>query len=65
MELLAEREVATLLRVDRATLRRWRERQTGPLFFRLGPKLIRYQQGDVLAWIESRRSQLAPAQTEV
>lgn len=57
MKLLRQGEVARLLGVDRATLRRWRGRDGGPAFIRLGVKLIRYRETDLEAWL--RRSTLA------
>jgi hypothetical protein len=52
-ELLAEREVASLLKVNRATLRRWRGRNAGPRYLRLGPKLIRYRRDDLALFLDS------------
>jgi predicted DNA-binding transcriptional regulator AlpA len=55
MRLIPEFEVAKLLGVDRATLRRWRASQQGPSYIRLGPRLIRYQGEDVEKFIQSHR----------
>lgn len=54
MKLLAERDLSELLGVNRATLRRWREDGTGPLFVRLGSKLIRYREDDLTAFLDRR-----------
>lgn len=51
MTLLADTEVAAILKVDRATLRRWRESNTGPCYVRIGPKLIRYRQEELNRWV--------------
>jgi predicted DNA-binding transcriptional regulator AlpA len=55
MRLLVETEVRNLLGVNRATLRRWRQRNTGPPFLKLGPKLIRYREDDLAAFLDSRK----------
>jgi hypothetical protein len=39
---LTTEEKARKLRVDRATLYRWRRAGIGPAWVRLGPKLVRY-----------------------
>jgi predicted DNA-binding transcriptional regulator AlpA len=68
MKFLADTEVAALLKVDRATLRRWRERNTGPSYLRIGPKLIRYEQEALNRWVgacQVRTIILALGETEV
>ncbi len=50
-ELLTSGEVATILRVDRSTLSRWRTSGTGPRVTWLSPSMPRYQRGDVAAWL--------------
>jgi predicted DNA-binding transcriptional regulator AlpA len=52
--LLDEREVAEMLGVDVAIVRRWRLSRQGPRFIQLGRSVRRYRVTDVLAWIESR-----------
>jgi predicted DNA-binding transcriptional regulator AlpA len=59
-KLFAEHEVASLLRVDRATLRRWREKGTGPKFLRIGPKLIRYRQDALTSFLDGQQAGSAP-----
>jgi excisionase family DNA binding protein len=51
--LLTEHEVAELLHVSLATVRRWRQRGTGPDFVKLGSS-VRYKEATVLSWLHSR-----------
>lgn len=53
---LTPREAAKYLRVSEAALRLWRSRGEGPLYFRAGPKLVRYRRIDLDLWIEERLS---------
>ena len=53
--LLTEDEVARRLGVSRRTLLRWRFAGDGPSYLRLGPKVIRYAEADVAAYIDARR----------
>ncbi len=50
MELLTDREVATVLRVSRALLRKWRVTRRGPKFVKLGT-LVRYREADLEAFV--------------
>jgi hypothetical protein len=47
-------EVAAILRVPINTLRWWRQRDTGPKFFKIGRHLITTI-GDLRAWIEDQK----------
>jgi predicted DNA-binding transcriptional regulator AlpA len=51
--LLRDREVAALLGVSLASVRRWRLMGQGPVYRKLGA-LCRYSRGDVEAWLASR-----------
>ena len=51
-ELLNETEVAKKLRVSLACLRRWRLEKRGLVFLKIG-LLVRYQQEDLHAWLQS------------
>jgi excisionase family DNA binding protein len=51
--LLTEHEVAALFRISLATVRRWRQKGTGPDFIKLGSS-VRYNRGAVLSWLHSR-----------
>ena len=53
MTLFATNEVAKLLGVDRTTLSRWRDRNAGPRYLRIGPKLIRYREDDIAEFLRS------------
>jgi excisionase family DNA binding protein len=51
--LLSEKELAPLLGVSLAALRRWRLEDRGPAFLKLG-SAVRYRPEDVQQWIASR-----------
>jgi predicted DNA-binding transcriptional regulator AlpA len=55
IQLLNEHQVAELLGVSVATMRRWRLLRQGPPFLKVGA-LCRYRMADVSAWLESRPS---------
>jgi predicted DNA-binding transcriptional regulator AlpA len=61
---LTEREAARYVGVSAAVFRLWRAAGTGPLYYRAGPKLIRYRRRDLDEWIEARLSQRPAAQIE-
>jgi len=50
--LLNEREVAQLLRVSVATIRRWRLLKRGPCYVKAGAS-VRYRTHDIEAWLIS------------
>lgn len=51
--LLNDKQVQDLTGIPTGTLRWWRHQgDQGPIWFRLGPRAIRYKQSDVLSWIE-------------
>jgi predicted DNA-binding transcriptional regulator AlpA len=52
-DLLQEDEVAQLLTVSVAALRRWRVERRGPKYIKLGA-LVRYRRSDVELWISTR-----------
>jgi predicted DNA-binding transcriptional regulator AlpA len=53
IQLLNEHQVAELLGVSVATMRRWRLLRQGPRFLKVGA-LCKYRMADVSAWLESR-----------
>ena len=53
LKLLDEEEAAGLLQVAPQTLATWRCRGLGPTFVRVGRRLIRYREVDLLAFLES------------
>lgn len=53
-ELLTEREVAGRYRLSVAWLRRARIARRGPVFLRVGDRMIRYRTVDIEAFLESR-----------
>ena len=52
-QLLTERDVARIIGLSIASIRRWRALQRGPKFIKIGVA-IRYKPSDVAAWIDSR-----------
>jgi predicted DNA-binding transcriptional regulator AlpA len=53
MELLDEKQVAKLLRVSLASVRRWRQHKVGPTYIKAGA-CVRYRREDVDAWLRTR-----------
>ncbi len=58
--LRSEREVAALLHVALATLRRWRLLREGPAWLKIG-RAVYYHDSDIAAWIDSQRQEPARA----
>lgn len=54
VQLVSEAEVAKVLSVSRACLRRWRVRREGPPWLRVGDKLVRYDVAALRRWVEER-----------
>jgi predicted DNA-binding transcriptional regulator AlpA len=52
--LLDEQDVAEMLNVSVAVIRRWRLSKQGPKFLKLGRAVHKYRLEDVLRWLESR-----------
>ena len=53
-------EVAAIVRVPVNTLRWWRQRGTGPKFFKIGRHLVTTI-GDLRTWIEEQKRGASPA----
>jgi predicted DNA-binding transcriptional regulator AlpA len=51
--LLNEFQVAALLNVSVATIRRWRLFRQGPKYLKIGAVSVRYKAEDLTAWLES------------
>lgn len=51
--LLKPDEAAALLGIGVRTLELWRQTGDGPTFVKLGPKLIRYREADLAAFVEA------------
>ena len=58
-ELLTLPEVAVRLRVPVNTVRWWRQRGTGPQFFKVGRRLVTTT-GDLRSWIEEQKQAHGP-----
>ena len=54
VRLLSEKEVAKILKVDRSTLVRWRRSRSGPAFTKVGDRLVRYPEDQLLIWLRDR-----------
>lgn len=52
-EYISTTEVQALTGIPEATLRYYRHKNTGPVSFRLGRRVV-YRRSDVLTWIDSR-----------
>ena len=52
--LLTPAEAAQILNVTERCLENWRHRGGGPVFVRVSGRCIRYQRGDLLAWVRER-----------
>jgi excisionase family DNA binding protein len=50
---LLETDVAALLGIKRSTVEKWRHRNYGPPYVRVG-RLVRYRSSAVAAWIEEQ-----------
>lgn len=53
-DFLTEAEAATLIRVGRRTMERWRTTGDGPKWVRAGLRRVLYPRAAVLAWAEAR-----------
>jgi predicted DNA-binding transcriptional regulator AlpA len=51
---MTEREAAKYFGVSDEALRVWRRRGSGPKFYRIGGKLVRYALADLVAWRETQ-----------
>lgn len=56
--LLTQAEAAKRLGVHVNTLGQWRKRGSGPKWYRIGPKLIRYDESDVERWIQEMKDRV-------
>lgn len=59
--LLAPKAVSRMLGVTELTLRNWRKAGSGPPWIKLNGYMIRYDSADLEAWIESTKTDTAPA----
>jgi predicted DNA-binding transcriptional regulator AlpA len=63
-ELLTDIDVAKLLHVSTALVRRWRLKKTGPRWRRIGGTLVRYSAQDLRTWIQEQPTGGAPVERE-
>lgn len=54
LELLTTSEAASVCRLSKVTLDRYRVRGDGPAFVRVGLKKVAYSRDTLLSWLESR-----------
>jgi predicted DNA-binding transcriptional regulator AlpA len=52
-ELLTESDVAAILQVSLASVRRWRFERHGPKYLKVGAS-VRYRRTDLTQWLDSR-----------
>lgn len=55
MALLRQEQVAELLQLSASTLEDWRWKREGPPFIRISRGCIRYEESDIMKWLETRR----------
>jgi predicted DNA-binding transcriptional regulator AlpA len=63
IQLLNEHQVAEMLTISIASIRRWRLLRQGPKYLKLGAA-VRYRPEDISSWLESRHSGGSQQQTE-
>jgi len=54
--LLTPQEAAERLNVKPDTLARWRLKNIGPRYVKQGHRYVRYDEADLVRWIESRKT---------
>jgi len=52
---LTEGSAGKLIGVKNHTMRKWRQQRTGPDYYGISARCVRYRRADVLRWLESRR----------
>lgn len=52
---MTPKEVAELLSIHEETLRRWRAEGEGPPWHKLSDRVIRYDRGELEAWLEQQK----------
>jgi hypothetical protein len=55
MAYINEQQVSNLIGVPVPTLRTWRTRGGGPVFYRFG-RSVKYEEDETLAWAKARRA---------
>lgn len=58
-DLLNETEAAAFLGVKRPTMANWRWKKTGPIWVKIGSKLVRYRRADLLSFVEAGGERVA------
>lgn len=53
--LLDPKETAALLGCTESALALWRKQHRGPSYIRVGQRLVRYRQQDLVSWLELHR----------
>ena len=53
--LLSPRQASTYLGCSEKTLSDWREMEIGPAWIRVGNKLVRYDETDLITWLARRK----------
>lgn len=54
-QMVTQKDISAILAVDYRTLELWRSENTGPPYYRLSDRRIRYFVSEVLAWARERR----------
>ena len=56
-ELLNTQQASQLIAVSPGTLRFWRHQRTGPPWFKLGKRMVRYRRSELVAWLDQQYRQ--------
>ena len=62
---LNEKQLCEVLGISPKTAQAWRHNGRGPSWYRLGPRLVRYREEDVVAFLEGGRVEALPGRKEV
>ena len=59
---LNEKQLCEVLGISPKTAQAWRHEGRGPAYYKLGTRLVRYREEDVLAFIEKGRVEALPGE---
>ena len=56
-KVMTTKQAAEYLQISERTLQRWRDEGRGPKYIQPEPKVIRYRESDITAWLEQDDTQ--------
>ena len=59
--LLTTKDAAAFLDISEKTLEGWRSAETGPKFYRMGGRLVRYFRSDLEDWLRNEQQPAGPS----